>query len=85
MHKAVNPLAITLGPQGRVVIPVELRRQMEIQPGDTLSARVEDQRLILEKRSAILERLRQRFAHIPVEVSLSDELISERRAEAHQE
>jgi hypothetical protein len=58
---------------------------MEIQPGDTLSARVEDQRLILEKRSAILERLRQRFAHIPAEVSLSDELISGRRAEAQQE
>lgn len=33
----------------------------------------------------MLERLRQRFAHIPREVSLADELISERRAQAQQE
>lgn len=85
MPKAANSLAITLGPQGRVVIPSELRRQMKIQPGDTLSARVEDQRLILEKRSAILERLRQRFAHIPSDVNLADELIAERRADAQRE
>jgi len=39
-------------------------------------------RLALEEREAVLQRLRQRFAHIPAGVSLADELISERRAEA---
>jgi hypothetical protein len=39
-------------------------------------------RLTLEEREAMLQRLRQRFAHIPSEVSLADELISERRAES---
>ena len=32
-------------------------------------------------REEILERVRSRFAHIPAEVSLAEELISERRAE----
>ncbi len=38
--------------------------------------------LALEEREAVLQRLRQRFAHIPPGVSLADELISERRAES---
>ena len=41
--------------------------------------------LVLEKREVVLRRLRQRFAHIPAEVSLADELISERRAESGRE
>jgi hypothetical protein len=41
--------------------------------------------LVLEKRKVELQRLRQRFAHIPAGVSLADELISERRAEARRE
>jgi hypothetical protein len=39
----------------------------------------------VEKREAVLQRLRWRFAHIPSEVSLADELISERRDEARRE
>jgi hypothetical protein len=42
-------------------------------------------RLALEEREAVLQRLRQRFAHIPAGVSLADELISERRAESRRE
>ena len=38
--------------------------------------------LTTEEREALLQRLRQRFAHIPAGVSLADELISERRNEA---
>jgi bifunctional DNA-binding transcriptional regulator/antitoxin component of YhaV-PrlF toxin-antitoxin module len=33
-------------------------------------------------REVVLQRVRQRFAHIPKEVRLSDELIAERRSEA---
>jgi hypothetical protein len=39
-------------------------------------------RLALEEREAVLQRLRQCFAHIPAGVSLADELISERQAES---
>lgn len=76
---------VTVGPQGRLVIPSEIRRKMGIGSGDILLAVVEDQRLVLEKREAVLQRLLRRFEHIPAEVSLSDELISERRAAFHRE
>jgi bifunctional DNA-binding transcriptional regulator/antitoxin component of YhaV-PrlF toxin-antitoxin module len=56
-----------------------------IAPGDVLVAVVDDQRLVLEKREAVLGRLRKRFAHIPEGVSLADELIAERRAESRRE
>lgn len=39
--------------------------------------------LTVEEREALLQRLRQRFAHIPDGISLADELISERRAESN--
>jgi len=83
-----EPLASTkvpVGPQGRLVIPSEIRRQLGIVPGVILIAIVEDERLVLEKREAVLQRLRRRFAHIPAGVSLADELISERRSESKRE
>ena len=83
-----DPLASTkvpVGPQGRLVIPSEIRRQLGIAPGDVLIAIVEDERLVLEKREAVIQRLRRRFAHIPAGVSLADELISERRSESKRE
>lgn len=58
---------------------------MGIGPGDVLLALVEDQRLVLEKREAVLQRLLRRFEHIPAEISLADELIAERRLAAHHE
>lgn len=83
-----EPLAsskVPVGPQGRLVIPSEIRRQLGIAPGDVLIALVEEDRLVLEKRDAVLQRLRRRFAHIPSGVSLADELISERRNESRRE
>lgn len=76
---------MTVGPQGRLVIPSEIRRKMGIGSGDVLLALVEDQRLVLEKREAVLQRLLRRFEHVPAEVSLSDDLITERRSAFHHE
>lgn len=67
------------------MIPSEIRRELGIAPGDVLIAMVEDQRLVLVKREAVLQRLRRRFAHIPAGISLADELIAERRAESKRE
>ncbi len=64
-----------------MVIPASIRKALDLPPGDTLMARVEEGRLLLEKRERILGRLKARFAAIPPKVSLSDELIAERRAE----
>ncbi|MBI2917078.1 MAG: AbrB/MazE/SpoVT family DNA-binding domain-containing protein [Chloroflexi bacterium] len=76
---------VRIGPQGRVVIPAQLRLALSLHTGDTLIARAEDGRLVLETREHILARIRARFAHVPPGVSLADELIAERRAEARRE
>jgi AbrB family looped-hinge helix DNA binding protein len=76
---------VLVGPQGRVVIPAEFRRILGLEPGATLIARIESGRLVLEKRENILARLKARFAKIPTEVSLAEELIAERQETARRE
>ena len=39
---------------------------------------------MLEKREVVLERVKRRFSHIPSSVSLAEELVAERRAEARE-
>jgi len=85
MPQIIIPIEIHLGPQGRLVIPAPLRRLLGFAPGDTLVARSEDGRLILEKREAIQRRLKARFAHLQQATSLADELLAERREEAKRE
>jgi hypothetical protein len=62
-----------------------LRRSLAIEQGDTLVASLEEGRIVLEKREKVLARVRRRFEKVPREVSLADELISERREEARRE
>ncbi len=76
---------VQIGAQGRVVIPAPLRKALGLKPGDRLIVRRQGDSLILERREAIEKRLRSRFSHIPETVSLADELIAERRAEAARE
>ena len=76
---------VQIGAQGRVVIPAALRKALNLTPGDRLIARQEGDSLVLERREGIERRLWAMFSHIPKEVSLVDELIAERRAEARRE
>jgi hypothetical protein len=55
---------------------------MRISSGDVILAEGEGQRLGLEKWKVILARVKRRFAHIPAGVSLTEQLIAERRVEA---
>ena len=80
-----NETQVKIGPQGRLVIPAPIRKTLDLQPGDTLSARVRDGQLVLEKPEQVLARLKASFASVPADVSLVDELVSERRAEARRE
>jgi AbrB family looped-hinge helix DNA binding protein len=65
MERIVDQARVNVGPQGRVVIPARLRRILAIDQGDTLVARVEDGRIVLEKREQVLARLRRRFEKVP--------------------
>lgn len=62
----------------------ELSPERSTPSGDVLTT-TKDDRLVLEKREATLERVKRRFCHIPPGVSLTEELIAERRAEAYRE
>ena len=75
------PHPVRMGPQGRLVVPVELRRQLGLDEGSELAIRSDGRRLILEPRSEVLRRLRKRFSDVR-DVSLADELAADRRAEA---
>jgi bifunctional DNA-binding transcriptional regulator/antitoxin component of YhaV-PrlF toxin-antitoxin module len=68
-----------------VLIPIELRRALDLAEGTSLVARVEDDRLILERPDALLERAKARFASIADGASLADELVAERRRESESE
>lgn len=77
---------LKIGPQGRVVIPVTMRRALGMEPGENVLASIEDGRLVLEQREAILRRLQDEVrGSVPPGVSLVDELIAERREEARRE
>src|ERR687890_626694 len=68
-------LKVRVGAQGRIVIPAALRAELDIDPGQELVARRED----------VVRRLKGRFAHVPADRVLSEELIVERREEARLE
>jgi len=57
MPKHITQTEIHLGPQGRLVIPAPLRRFLGFESGDSLIARMENGRLVLEKAGTIRERL----------------------------
>jgi AbrB family looped-hinge helix DNA binding protein len=77
-------LPVRLGPQGRIVVPAELRRELDLEEGTELAIRSDGRRLILEPRREVLRRLRRRFADVD-DVSLADELAADRVAEARRE
>lgn len=77
---------VTLGAQGRLVLPAALRKILALVPGDELVARAEgSDRIVLEKRSAGLARLQQRFTGTRGGKDLACALIADRRAEARRD
>ncbi len=74
---------LSVGPKGRVVIPVEIRRQLGLEEGSQLVALVEGEGVLLLPRDAVKERLRGIFAG--VRTSMAEELIRDRRAAAAKE
>jgi len=71
---------------GRVVIPAEIRRSLGLKEGDAVLFELRDGEAVITTRRARLERARALVRkHVPEGVSLVDELIAERRAEAERE
>ena len=77
---------ITVGPDGRLVIPIEFRRALGIDHGGDVLMALENGELRLVGRDAAIRRAQAIVArHVPRGVSLVDELIAERRDEAARE
>lgn len=79
----MQEISVALGQNGRIVIPTVMRKALGLQKGQRLLLRLQDQQIILEKPEDIAAKLQARFRKIPV--SLSEELIQERRQEALKE
>lgn len=75
-----------LSDNGRVVIPVAIREQLGIKPGDTVFMDAQDGVLKIESIPTRIARIQSEIAKfIPPGVSLADELIAERREEMRRE
>ena len=78
-------LTTKVGPDGRVLIPVDVRRAAGLKGGEILVARADGDLVVLEPRAAVLRRLRRRFASVADDISLVDDLIADRRREAERD
>lgn len=78
-------VTVSIKRDGRVLVPAEVRRAFGAAEHEALVARVEDGRLIIERQADAIRRLQDRFSDVPPGVSLVDELITDRRAEAEHE
>lgn len=76
---------VTVGPQGRNVIPASARRELGIAEGDVLNVAVDADRLVLASRRAAAAKLDGMLSHLATGVSVVDELIAERREDARRE
>lgn len=81
----MEAVELSVGKQGRIVIPANLRQQLAIQAGSHLIAWVENGRLILETKKQLWQSIHAACQNIPKETNLAQELIDERRSAAKKE
>ncbi|HOB67519.1 AbrB/MazE/SpoVT family DNA-binding domain-containing protein [Ottowia sp.] len=80
--------SLAISDNGRVLIPAALREQLGFKPGSRIYAEVKDGSLVLTSAAQRTAQRRAYFAdlmkrlNVPDDVSLVDEFIAERRAEA---
>lgn len=68
---------------GRLLVPAEIRDALGFKPGGTVVVRIENGALRVVSQAAALKRIQELLRPlVPEGVSLADELIAERRAEA---
>ena len=71
---------------GRLILPAEVRREMALKDGDTVILELDDGELTVISPRVALGKFREELRrYVPEGVSLADELVAERRAEAARE
>lgn len=81
-HNVPMDATVTLGRQGRIVIPAEVRSALGLSPGDRLHLQLTGDRLVVERPEHAVAELQRLAANVPRERSLVAELLAERRAAA---
>jgi AbrB family looped-hinge helix DNA binding protein len=82
----MKPKRVTIGRGGRLVIPADLRKSLGVRAGDQVVVDLKDGELRVRSLDAVVERAQALVRrYVPGEVSLADELIADRRAEAARE
>jgi AbrB family looped-hinge helix DNA binding protein len=86
-HKIENGrCTLTLGARGRIVLPAEVCRLLELKEGDGIILKVEkDRRLTLFSVASAVRSVRGMYKHLNAGGSMADELIRERREEVARE
>jgi AbrB family looped-hinge helix DNA binding protein len=71
---------------GRLQLPAELRRELSLADGDTVMMEIVDGEIHVRPLRDAVSRVQTRLRQfVPADVSLSDELIADRRAAADRE
>ncbi len=79
----MNEIRARIGEHGRIVIPTKYRRSLELEPGDEVVIRVEDDELRIRAARQAVSRAKSLVRqYAGKRRSLSKQLIAERRAEA---
>lgn len=85
-NRKAKPIRLSVGRDGRLLIPADLRGAMMLGEDGLVTARVADGVLILMSPDTAIRKAQELVRrYIPEGVSLVDELIAERRAEAARE
>ncbi len=83
---AVSPVRLVIGPDGRVVIPADMRRAMELDESGSVLAQIDQGALTLTSPTVGLRKAQELVRSFDKgDGSAAEELIQERRAEAARE
>jgi AbrB family transcriptional regulator (stage V sporulation protein T) len=75
-----------VGEDGRIVIPAPARKELDLKPGDTVVIESDGHSLLLRSYAEIIKETQAYFRQfVQPGVSVVDELIAERQAEAARE
>ncbi len=85
-----DSLRINMNKQGRITVPAEFRKKLNLQANSPLVIRVEDNKLIIQDQEQLIEEMmgffrEQNRLHKPKDLTMVDEFIAERRREAQKE
>lgn len=81
-HTRIMNATLVMGRQGRLVIPVDVRVALGLEPGDQLHLYVAGTRLVLERPQDAVNELRAIAHGVSKSRSFVDELLLERRLAA---